>query len=143
MIWDVLAKKDHTYHLSEQEYIYYKNKWWLHFNKSGSDTPTIEKTFWFLASVVHLGTFRQEPGKEPYVPTYSHKHKQWQSAQSSTWWKWPDSWWSSKNPKIQGKSKQKFWEGTVRPVIDITLAKTSEDGSQEFNSFCYRWIVDS
>ena len=63
MIWDVLAKKDHTYHLSEQEYIYYKNKWWLHFNKSGSDTPTIEKTFWFLASVVHLGTFRTRTWK--------------------------------------------------------------------------------
>ena len=29
-------------------------------------------------------------------------------------------------------------ERTERPVIDITLAKTSEDGSQEFNLFCYR-----
>ena len=34
--WDVLADEDHTYHLSEQEYFYYKNKWWLHSNKSGS-----------------------------------------------------------------------------------------------------------
>ena len=34
--WDVLADEDHTYHLSEKEYFYYKNKWWLHLNKSGS-----------------------------------------------------------------------------------------------------------
>ena len=24
--WDVLADEDHTYHLSEKEYFYYKNK---------------------------------------------------------------------------------------------------------------------
>ena len=35
--WDALADEDHTYHLSEKEYFYYK-KWWLHLNKSGSDT---------------------------------------------------------------------------------------------------------
>ena len=36
--WDVLADEDHIYHLSEQEYFYCKNKWWLHSKKSGSDT---------------------------------------------------------------------------------------------------------
>ena len=25
--WDVLADEDHTCHLSEEEYFYYKNKW--------------------------------------------------------------------------------------------------------------------
>ena len=24
--WDVLADEDHTYHMSEEEYFYYKNK---------------------------------------------------------------------------------------------------------------------
>ena len=28
--WDALADEDHTYDLSEEEYFYYKNKWWLH-----------------------------------------------------------------------------------------------------------------
>ena len=37
--WDVHADEDHTYHLSEEEYFYYKNKWWLHLHKSGSLTP--------------------------------------------------------------------------------------------------------
>ena len=36
--WDVLADEDHIYHLSEQEYFYCKNKWWLHSSESGSDT---------------------------------------------------------------------------------------------------------
>ena len=41
--WDVLADEDHTYHLSEEEYFYYKNKWCLHLNKSGSDTLPLRK----------------------------------------------------------------------------------------------------
>ena len=41
--WDVLADEDHTYHLSEEEYLYYKNKWWFHLNKSGSDTLPLRK----------------------------------------------------------------------------------------------------
>ena len=36
--WDALAHEDHTHHLTEQEYFYYKNKWWLHSNKQGSNT---------------------------------------------------------------------------------------------------------
>ena len=36
--WDALADEDHTYHLSEGEYFYCKNKWWLYSNKQGSDT---------------------------------------------------------------------------------------------------------
>ena len=41
------------------------------------------------------------------------------------------------------KRQAKSWERTVRPVVDNTLAKTSEDGFQEFNLFCYIWIVYS
>ena len=31
--WDVLADEDHTNHLSEEEYFYYKNNWWISLNK--------------------------------------------------------------------------------------------------------------
>ena len=41
------------------------------------------------------------------------------------------------------RRQAKSWEWTVRPVIDSTLAKTSEDDFQEFNLFCYIWIVYS
>ena len=138
--WDVLADEDHTYHLSEKEYFYYKNKWWLHLNKSGSDTQPLRKRSDFKQALSTLERLHQEAGEEQFVPTYSYKQKQWQSASSSssTWCKWQDSWWSSKKSESQGRGKQKSWEGTGRPVVDSTLAKTSEDGFQEFNLFCYR-----
>ena len=36
--WDVLADEDHPYHMSEEEYFYYKNNWWISLSKSGNDT---------------------------------------------------------------------------------------------------------
>ena len=95
--WDVLADEDHSYHLSEKkEYFYYKNKWWLHLNKSGSDTLPLRKGSDFKQALSTLERLHQEAGEEPFVPTYSCKHKQWQSASSSSsTWKRQDSWWSS------------------------------------------------
>ena len=93
--WDVLTDEDHTYHLSEQEYFYYKNKWWLHYDKSGSNTLPLRNRSDFKQGLSTLERLQQEAGEEPYVPTYCYKHKQWQLAQSSsTWWSWQDSWWS-------------------------------------------------
>ena len=40
---DVLADEDHSNHMSEEEYLFYKNKWWLHLNKLGSDTLPLRK----------------------------------------------------------------------------------------------------
>ena len=90
--WDVLADDDHTYHLSEQEYFYYKNKWWLHSNRSGSNTLRLRNRSDFKQALSTLERLHQEAREEPYVPTYSYKHKQWQLAQSSssTWWNWQD-----------------------------------------------------
>ena len=95
--WNVLADEDHTYHLSEQEYFYYKTTWWLHSKKQGSNTMPLRNRSDFKQALSTLERLQQEAGEEPYVPTYSYKHKQWQSAQSSssTWWQWQDSWWSS------------------------------------------------
>ena len=41
--WDVLADEDHTYHMSQEEYFYYRNNWWLTLNKSGNDTQPVRK----------------------------------------------------------------------------------------------------
>ena len=41
------------------------------------------------------------------------------------------------------RRQAKACDRTGQPVVYRTLAKTSEDGFQEFNSFCYRWIVYS
>ena len=81
------ADEDHTCHLSEQKYSYYKNKWWLHSNKQGSNTQPLRNRSDFNQALSTLERLQQEAGKEPYVSTYSYKHKQWQLAQSSpsTW----------------------------------------------------------
>ena len=100
--WDALADEDHTHHLTVQEYFHYKNKWWLHSNKQGSNTMPLRHRSDFKQALSALQRL-QEAGEEPYVPTYSYKHKQWQLAQSSssTWWNWQDSWWSSYNSESQ------------------------------------------
>ena len=105
---DGLADEDHTYHLSEKEYFHNKNKWWLHSNKSGSNTLPLRNRSDFKQALSTLERLQQEAGEEPYVLTYSYKHKQWQLAQSSssTLWNWQDSWWSSWNSESQGGGKQ-------------------------------------
>ena len=81
--WDVLADEDHTYHLTEENF-YYKNKWWLHSNKQGSNTMPLRDRSDFKQALSTLQRLQQEAGEEPYVPTYSYKHKQRQLAQSSS-----------------------------------------------------------
>ena len=95
--WDVLAVEDHTCHLSEEEYFYYKNKCWLHLNKSGSDTLPLRKRYDFKQALSTLERLHQEAGEEQLAPTPYWKNQQWKSASSSssTWWEWQDSWWSS------------------------------------------------
>ena len=95
--WDALADEDPTHHLTVQEYFHYKNKWWLHSNKKGSNTMPLRHRSDFKQALSTLQRSQQEAGEEPHVPTYSYKHKQWELAQSSssTWWNWQGSWWSS------------------------------------------------
>ena len=93
--WDALADEEHTHHLTEQEYFHYKNKWWLHSNKQGSNTMPLRHRSDFKQALSTLQRLQQEAREEPQVPIYSCKHKQWQLAQSSSssWWSWQGSWW--------------------------------------------------
>ena len=140
--WDVLADEDHTYHLSEQEYFHYKNKWWLHLNKSGSDTQPLRKRSDFKQALSTLERLHQEAGGEPLVLTYSYKHKQWEArSSSSTWWNWQGSWWSSYN------SAKKEASQVLSERYDPLLVVFGRDSSKMTftNSiyFCYSWIVHS
>ena len=106
--WDALADEDHTYHLSEEEYFYYMNKWWITLNKSGSDILPLRKRSDFKQALSTLERLHQEAGEEQFVSTPYWKNKQWKSASrsSSTWWEWQGSWWSSSNSESQGRVKQ-------------------------------------
>ena len=99
--WDVLADEDHTYHMSQEEYFYYRNNWWLHLNESGNDTHPLRKRFDFKQALSTLKHLHQEPGGEQVELVPYWKYKQWRSASSSssTWWQWQDSWWSDKDSK--------------------------------------------
>ena len=123
--WDALADEDHTYHLSEKEYFYYKNKWWLHSNKSGSDTLPLRKRSDFKQALSTLERLHQEAGEEQFVRAHSWKNKQWPSASSSssTWWKWQHSWWSSKNSESQGRDKQSLGNERGEPLLTLLWRK--------------------
>ena len=41
--WDFLADEDHTYHMSEEEFFYYRQNWWISLNKLGNDTQPVRK----------------------------------------------------------------------------------------------------
>ena len=96
-VWDVLADEDHTNHMSQEEYFYYRNNWWLHLNKSGNDTQPLRKRSDFKQALSTLKRLHQEAGGEQIDPIPSWKYKQWKAASSSscTRWQWQDSWWSS------------------------------------------------
>ena len=60
----------------KEKYFYYKNKWWLHFNKSGSDTLPLRKRSDFKQALSTLERLHQEAGEDQFVPTHSWKNKQ-------------------------------------------------------------------
>ena len=62
--WDVLADEDHTYDMTEEEYFYYRNNWWLHPNKSGNDTQPLRKRSDFKQALSTLERLHQEAGGE-------------------------------------------------------------------------------
>ena len=60
---DALADEDHTQHLTAQEYFHYKNKWWLHSNKQGSNTMPLRHRLDFKQKVSTLQRLQQEAGE--------------------------------------------------------------------------------
>ena len=137
--WDVLADEDHTYHMSEEEYFYYKNKRWLHLNKWGSDTLPLRKRSDFKQALSTLERLHQECWRRT---NRAHSLLEEQTMEVGIEFvlygngKTPGG--LKKNQKSQGRGKQSLEKYRGGPVVDSTLAKTSEDGFQEFILFCYR-----
>ena len=122
--WDALADEDHTHHLAEQEYFYYKNKWWLHSKKPGSNTIPLRDRFDFKQALSTLQRLQQEAREEPHVPTYSYKHQQWEArSSSSTWWNWQSSWRTSYHSESQEGDAPSI-ECTVRTVACSILQES-------------------
>ena len=141
--WDALADEDHTHHLTAQKYFHYKNEWWLHSNKQGSNTMPLRHRPVFKQALSTLQRLQQEAEEEPQVPTCSNKPKQWEAqGSSSTWWNWQGSWWTPYHSESQeGDAPSIEW--TVRPVTCSIWQASSKKDFHELNLFCYRLIVYS
>ena len=87
--WDALADEDHTHHLTPQENYHYKSNWWLHSNKTGSNTVPVKHRDDFKQA---LSTLQQLKQKEEGA----QRNQQWaqSSSSSSSWWSWQGSWWT-------------------------------------------------
>ena len=136
--WDVPGDEDHTYHLSEEEYFYYKNKWWLHLNKSGSDTCHCEN--------VLISSKRCLPQNVYTKKLERHNSRSLLTGRTNNGSRHrvrPLHGGNGKTPgdllKIQKvKEEANKVLGKNLETRCFTVAKTSEDGFQDFNLFCYR-----
>ena len=98
--WDALADEDHTHHLTPQEYYHYKSNWWLHSNKTGSNTVPVEHRPDFKQA---LSTLQQLKQKEEEA----QRNQRWaQSPSSSSWWSWQGSWWTPYSYKVTMEMNQ-------------------------------------
>ena len=64
----------------------FKSNWWLHSNKTGSDTVPVQRRLDFKQA---LSTFQQLKQKEG-----AQRNQQWAQSSSSSWWSWQGSWWT-------------------------------------------------
>ena len=117
-----------------------RTKWWIHLNKSGSDTLPLRKRSGFKQA---FSTLQQEDGGEQFAPTPYWKNRQWKSASSSssTLWNWQDSWWpSSKNSECQGRCKQSLGQERWDPLLTVLWWKPQKMAFKN-SIFYYRYIV--
>ena len=61
--------------MSEEEYFYYKNNWWISLNKSGNDTQLLRKRSDFKQALSTLKRLHQEAGGDQLeaIPYWKYK----------------------------------------------------------------------
>ena len=92
---DELAKQNHTYHLSTEEFQRYQGQWYLTLNKSGKNAPMKLRPD-FRAAVSLKNRLHRESGEEVAEPISPAQYRRWHSSSSDSWWDTSDwSWWSS------------------------------------------------
>ena len=128
--WDVLADEDHTYHLSEKEYFYYKNKWWISLNKSGHDTQPLRKRSDFKQALSTLNVYTkklEETNSSPFLTGSTNNGDQHRVL--------PLFGGNGKNP--EGRGKQRLVIDRGNPLFTELWRKHQRNGFQEFILFCY------
>ena len=85
--WDALADEDHTHHLTPQEYYHYKSNWWLHSNKTGSNTVPVKHRPDLKQVLSTLQQLKEKEEGALQTSTNSRRNQQWahSSSSSSSW----------------------------------------------------------
>ena len=91
---DELAKQDHKYHLSKEEFKRYQGQWYVKLNKSGKNAPLRLRSD-FRAAVSLKNRLDRESGEETAEPISPQQYRRWHSSSSDSWWDTSKSWWSS------------------------------------------------
>ena len=92
---DELAKQDHTYHLSKEEFKRNQGQWYLTLNKSGKNAPMRLRPD-FRAAVSLKNRLHRESGEQVAESTSPQQYRRWYSSSSDSWWDTSDwSWCSS------------------------------------------------
>ena len=94
---DELAKQDHSYRLSREEFKRYQGQWYLLLNKSGKNAPMRLRSD-FRAAVSLKNRLHREAGEERAEPFPFQQYQRWHpSSSSDSWWNWDTSksWWNS------------------------------------------------
>ena len=82
---DELAKQDHTYRLSKEEFKRYQGQWYLTLNKSGKNAR-MRLRLDFRAEVSLKNCLHGESGEELAEPISPQQHRRWHSSSSDSWW---------------------------------------------------------
>ena len=91
---DELAKQNHTYHLSTEEFKRYQGQWYLTLNKSGENAPVRIRPD-FRAAVSLKNRLHRESGEQVAEPVSPHQCWRWHSSSSDSWWDTSD--WSQRS----------------------------------------------
>ena len=91
--WDELAKEDHAYHLSTEEFKRYQGPRYLTLKKSGKNGPMRLRPD-FRAAVSLKNRLHYESGEQVEEPIFPDQYRIWSPSSSTSWW--DKSEWNSK-----------------------------------------------
>ena len=87
---DKLAREDHSYCPSSEEFEKYKKNWYISLNKSSRNAPKKLRSD-FRTAVTIMNRLHRESGEERPEPIPFHQYERWHSSSSSSstsWWQW-------------------------------------------------------
>ena len=82
---DELAKENHTYHLSLEEFKIYQGQWYLTLNKSGKNGPMRLRPD-FRAAVSIKNRLHRESGEQVAEPISPGHNRRWHPSSRTSWW---------------------------------------------------------